>query len=102
MAANYSVSYRKNRNSKKAQLSFEGNLAINNIEQIRKDVLTRLYEFEELEISVSNVSGIDLSFIQLLLAIQKTFKKGKVSFDFNIKDEYNTLLDKSGLNKVMN
>ncbi len=88
----------------KAIIRFSGQLIINFIESITEVVKERVKTSKNLEIQVDNPDSMDVTFIQLLLALKNTFETAgkEVSVSAELKDELRTLIDNSGFNYVLN
>lgn len=98
----YSVSYEEL--PEKCILNFSGQLIINYIENITEQVKKSVSANKDLEINIKNPDSVDVTFIQLLLAIKATFKTSnkEVVIKTELKDELVTLIDNSGFNYVLN
>lgn len=98
----YSVTYKET--PEKNILTFSGQLIINYIENITEQVKKSVKANNELEINIQNPDSLDVTFIQLLLAIKATFKASEkeVIIKAELKDELVTLIDNSGFNYVLN
>ncbi len=83
---------------------FSGQLIINHIEKITALVNEKLSTSKDLQIEIDNPESIDVTFIQLLLAIKATIKANgkKVSINTELKDELRLLVKNSGFNYVLN
>ncbi|MCU4175869.1 hypothetical protein [Carboxylicivirga sp. N1Y90] len=98
----YSVSYEEL--PEKYILNFSGQLIINYIENITEQVKKSVSANKDLEINIKNPDSVDVTFIQLLLAIKATFKASEkeVIIKTELKDELVTLIANSGFNYVLN
>ena len=85
-------------------LSFSGQLIINHIENITRIVNEKLNSDKDLQIKIDNPESIDVTFIQLILAVKATVKaSGKDIFiQTELKDELKTLVKNSGFNYILN
>jgi|SRR5687768_9455060 len=60
-------------------ISLEGELTLNNVTAIKKEMIEALEKCDSLQLRIHNVTLIDLSWIQLLHSLQKTYKDpGKI------------------------
>ena len=83
----------------KTQIVIEGNLGMKNIEKLKTQLETLLNKDFELEIIVKKVTDVDLSFLQLLLSINKVFKN-KMNVDMSLSQELENLVSSSGFNDL--
>nr|WP_321407181.1 hypothetical protein [uncultured Carboxylicivirga sp.] len=97
----YKVVY--NELPEKSVLQFSGQLIINYIENITEIVKEKVSATKDLDIQVDNPDSVDITFIQLVLSIKKTFElAGKeVSITTELKDELKTLIGNSGFSYVL-
>jgi len=88
----------------KVLLHFSGQLIINYIENITEAVTNKVTASKDLDVKIDNPDSIDVTFIQLLLSIIKTFEANdkKVSVTSELKDELKTLIGNSGFSYVLN
>jgi ABC-type transporter Mla MlaB component len=64
---------------------FSGELLIDNAEAIYAEVKSVLGDYDSYVLSTDNVGDIDLSFIQLILALEKELKQKKKNVEKNIQ-----------------
>ncbi|MBS2096815.1 hypothetical protein [Carboxylicivirga linearis] len=85
-------------------LRFSGQLIINYIENITEAVKNKVSVSKDLDVQIDNPDSIDVTFIQLLLSIIKTFEANdkNVSVTSELKDELKTLIGNSGFSYVLN
>lgn len=88
MVKEYKITREKKGN--KTQLVVEGNLVLANSVNIKKQFVDLLKKDKDPEIVLNNVYDIDLSFLQLLLSIQKT--NANVRIEMNISDDHKKLI----------
>jgi len=88
----------------KSKLSFSGQLIINHIEKITDIVNEKLSADRDLQMEIDNPESVDVTFIQLLLAITASVKaNGKnVTISAELKDELKALIKNSGFSYVLN
>jgi len=89
---------------KKVSFRFSGQLIINYIEKIVEDVKGKVNLQKDLEVVVDNPDAIDVTFIQLILALKSTYSKQdkNVTFSFTLSEELKTLIVNSGFYNVLN
>ena len=73
-------------------------LTIYEVEEFYKKVLRKYQDSEKIEIDLSRVKKIDLSFIQLLLSSKKSCK----TFKLKLSNEIAELLNEYGAEKLIN
>jgi anti-anti-sigma factor len=62
----------KSGKSNTCTISLEGELTVNNVTAIRKELLQALEKCDRLQLRIYNVTTLDLSWIQLLHSLKKT------------------------------
>jgi anti-anti-sigma regulatory factor len=81
---NVKISVLKNKKGKLTSLTLGGVLAIENSQQIQKELVSMIEVMaSSVEITIQEVEDIDLSFIQLLVAFQKKLSENKTKFMIN-------------------
>ncbi len=75
----FSIAIKHDENSQKLIVS--GELIINHANIIKKEMIELLDYSKNLNIKVTNPSSIDITFIQIVIAIKRTFVKNKLNFD---------------------
>lgn len=88
----------------KKQLKFGGDLVINHIDKMAAEVKQALDTPADVAVSVDDPANIDMTFIQLVIAIKRqTIAAGrKFEISASIKDDLKDLLVKAGLDKDLN
>ena len=98
-AKTYKLSISKNRkNPKQGNIKFEGDLTVKNINEITETISKNIKNFEQLTINVNNVENLDITFIQMLLAIKKSYQLLKINSD--IPAHVSGIIKNSGLNDI--
>lgn len=102
MAEVYKIDIKDTGDEKK--IVFSGSLIINYIEKIYDEIKETINEMKPLSIEISNPDNIDITFVQLIVSIKKTYSKAGVSLnvDAELKDDIIQLLDNSGLKNELN
>jgi hypothetical protein len=79
-------------------IDINGNLIINHIEVIYDELKGKLDFSKKTLLNVSKVEGIDLTFVQMLLSIQREFNDYGTDFylTMDLNDEQLILLENSG------
>ena len=87
--------------SSKATLFIDDELSFINCNEIKEEVLKHMNDFEVLIIQ-ANIAHIDLTGIQLLYAIRKSFAvvNKQVKFSFRMNSELKNLVVRSGFNEL--
>ena len=96
---NFTIQYQENpKQHAPDSLSFAGNLTIHNIQQIKQEVEQKLQKRKPLHVLVGNVVQLDLSFLQLLMALKKMHEKNSIPFavQMELSQEIEQLLINSG------
>lgn len=89
---------------KKVSFCFSGQLIINYIEKIVQEVKEKVDFKKDLEVVIDNPEAIDVTFIQLILALKTTYNKldTNMKLKVNLPDELKTLIVNSGFSNVLN
>lgn len=101
MSSIYSLSITDD-NGKK-HLKFSGDLVINHIDKMTAEVKDALPQPVDTIVTIDNPDNVDMTFIQLLIAIQRSTRQANKSFELHttLKDDIKELLQKAGLDSVM-
>lgn len=93
---------RTKKSTKKATVLHEGDLTINNTQKIKKEMLSVMNKFKNINIIVKNVDDLDLSYIQLLYSFYKTAldKRKTVALDMELPDDIKMIVRNSGFDSV--
>jgi len=86
----------------KVSISMEGALTVDSMSKAKKSLLDAINEFDYISVTFNNVIDIDLSCVQLLLALKKTCAKlnKQVEIDMKIPDNLKLILNHSGFSKI--
>ncbi|MBI9061153.1 MAG: hypothetical protein JEZ14_04155 [Marinilabiliaceae bacterium] len=89
---------------KKVSFRFSGQLIINYIEKIVEEVTRKVNLKKDLEVVVDNPEVIDVTFIQLILALKYTYNKQdqKMTISSSLSEELKILIVNSGFYNVLN
>jgi len=89
---------------KKVSFRFSGQLIINYIEKIVEEVRENVNLNKDLEVVVDNPEVIDVTFIQLILALKSTYNKQeqKMTISSSLSEELKILIVNSGFYNVLN
>ena len=84
-------------------VKFSGNLVINYIGEIAKTVNEKVDVSKAVHVDIASPENIDLTFIQLILSLQKTCLNNSVEFTVSskIKDDLKLLLANAGFNNII-
>lgn len=79
-------------------LNVSGDLGVSNIGNIKNALLQHINKYRHIDIKVKDVLFIDLSFIQLLLSLEKTAEKEKreISASLSVNGEFKELILSTG------
>ncbi|MGQ1785598.1 MULTISPECIES: hypothetical protein [unclassified Saccharicrinis] len=84
------------------EMIISGDLIINHADTIKEELLKTLDFSKKLHIKVDNPTRIDITFIQLVLAIKMAYKNKRL--DFNLEGTFNdeacTLVANAGFNDL--
>ncbi len=77
------------------QLNFSGDLTLNNVEAIKKDIISLIKDATKIKVEIRKVTNIDLSFIQLLYSMKKQFKEN-ITFDIELPETLKSMMENAG------
>ncbi|MBE9468751.1 MAG: STAS domain-containing protein [Bacteroidetes bacterium] len=91
-----------NKKNKSVNIQLQGNLTINNSNNIKNELIEALDNFNELTIAIKDVDAIDISVVQLIVSLNQTCKKKnkKINLSTCFSNETTELLEHSGLNII--
>jgi two-component system chemotaxis response regulator CheY len=83
------------------EVSIQGQLVIKNSDEIKKDLL-KILNYQNLKLVFTDVVKLDLSVLQLLIALEKSALKlnKQISFDFHLINSLQSVLHISDLCKI--
>ena len=84
----------------KGKLTFEGDLTLKNIKEIKDKLFESTKAYKALNIQVKKVDNLDITFIQLLIAVKKSFSK--VTINTEIPKHAEGIINNSGLLEYLN
>ncbi|MEW5846197.1 MAG: hypothetical protein AB1777_08030 [Bacteroidota bacterium] len=82
-----------------SQVIISGDLSLNNISDIKNELVKLYNEVKPVDLLVKNAEVIDLGFIQLIRSFNFSMKERgtKSTVRFELTDEQNTILERSGI-----
>jgi len=80
------------------RILLKGQLVVSNAEPIKKEFLDALNRSENIELIFKNITKLDLTVIQLVIALQKSVLqlKKNLSFDLELSEHIKLLMENSG------
>lgn len=90
-------------NSVTVQVLVEGKLVIKNANVLKEALLSSFDQFQNMELVLKNIIRIDLSVLQLLVALQKSFSSldKNLTIDIELTDYVRSALTNSGFDKIL-
>ena len=103
-ASNIKIKTSKNKGGSSVSIELSDELTIYTIESISEIIIENTKKYDHVEINASEVKNIDLSFIQLIDAIQKTVEENgkKISLNIEINEENQILFDNTDISRIIN
>jgi ABC-type transporter Mla MlaB component len=100
MESSFSIDVKKEK--EQTQLLFAGDLNINHMSKIKSRIAETVDFSDNLNIHVTNPSGIDITFIQLIYSLKKTCEAQGKSFKINgnFSEEMYGLVSNAGFDKL--
>ncbi len=101
MAEPFNIQFSKGANLQ--VVSFSGQLVINHIEKIIDNAKEHLDFDKSVEVVVEDCGNIDITFIQFLIALQKTWMQNGLEFSVkaSVKEELIRLVENAGFINVL-
>lgn len=101
MAEPFNIQFSKDANLQ--VVSFSGQLVINHIEKIIDSAKEHLDFDKSVEVVVEDCGNIDITFIQFLIALQKTWMQNGLEFSVkaSVKEELIRLVENAGFINVL-
>lgn len=83
----------------KAKIELSSDLIINDIDEIKNELLKIFKEYQSVQIEVTNLNKIDLAGLQLLYSFKNTLSKEEKTVEINIQiaDDWKVWLPFSGI-----
>jgi len=99
----YSITKEIDENTNTMSVIVEGELSLKYVNDIREDIKSATRDVKNLKMIIRNVDMIDLSFLQLVISLQNTYKNEKKYFliEFEIDQENRDLLINSGFKELL-
>ncbi len=87
----------------KKNLKFGGDLVINHIDKMTKELREALPSPTDLRVEVADPQNIDMTFIQLVVALRRMTENAGKKFEVQttLKDDLKELVQKAGLDKEL-
>lgn len=96
--------YTNDTNSKAVSMRIAGELTLESIGPLKKEILKKISDKQEITLYVDDVEEIDLPFYQFLLSMHKTLKKQQktITIELHLPEEEEELFRKSGFDCQLN
>lgn len=95
----------KAKNSQQESLTIDlGNsLTIDKVESIKQKIIQALDQYKEIKLTSKMVEDIDITFLQMFVAIEKTkdTKKANIIYNIKIPVDIKDLIEKSGYSRAI-
>lgn len=97
------LSIKENKDLNKAELTLSGELTLDAVPEIQSKLSSASDKFAEIHLFITEVEQIDMSGIQLLLALEKkmTANRKVIQFSFNLDKDKSELLSKAGFSYLI-
>ncbi|QHT68141.1 hypothetical protein GXP67_16580 [Rhodocytophaga rosea] len=91
-----------NNKKKSVQIILEGSLVVGSLHTVKEELTAAINRYPTIQVTVTNVTAIDLTGIQLLFAIKKSSEllHKKLSFSIELPDELNKILSRAGFHNL--
>lgn len=93
----------KGKKSGEGVIILQGELTIDNAQQLNKFLQESLSKYSQIQVKVSNVDSIDLTAVQLLQRLWWDAKQEQksINFEFKLPENFRILLERSGLESFL-
>jgi len=93
----------KNRDPEHQELIFEGDISIFNSVEIQKKIRKLNLKARTVQITLRNIDSLDLSGIQILLSLKKSFAENQARLNIvsGLSDKTTTLLRHTGFEQIL-
>ena len=100
----YEITSSNEKGVKIASMHLSENLLLNEVPDIKFQMIQNLDKYQVFRIVLQNVESIDLGMVQLLYSFKWTAerKSKKVFFSFSLPDEHKLLLEHAGFSDLVN
>ena len=90
-------------NTKAADVILGGDLSVKGVTALKSKLVEIKDQFDKVDMTVRDVTNLDLSVIQLLLSFRKTFKAldKELKINFSLTEEFNDLVAKGGFEELL-
>lgn len=80
------------------QLVLQGNLTLDSVDEVQRAFREALQKYDTLDIRVERATGVDLGFLQLLYALERTLRErgGELSVRMELEKDLEMLLRNTG------
>lgn len=98
---NISINPSKKKGDKSVKIILQKELTIFTIEELKTKIVDVLKKYDEIQIQISNVENIDLSFLQLIDSLKKSAhkKNKKVEMNVELPENLEELMSNAGFEK---
>lgn len=94
----YNIQYKKV-GENKATVNIEGELSLVTVTDIHKKLIEVNNKYSELDITIDQVTKVDLAFLQVLCALKKS--SAKFTLAMNNAGDSADLIENSGINSIL-
>lgn len=93
------LSIKLNNKINSVEINISGELTIDTVEDIIKDINPAIDKFQSFVINVNDIDDIDLPGIQFLISLEKTIiaNDKNIEFKINLKDKFKNVIERTGL-----
>lgn len=95
---NYTITHKKATDEKTDLLVYSGEISFNHIQAIYKETTSLLKTYPQPDIVVEDADLLDLSFIQLLISLKKTYP---INVKLKLNEDLDELIRVSGFYKYL-
>lgn len=87
---------------KSVQIMLEGSLVVGSLHTVKEELIMAINHYPAIQVTVKNVTAIDLTAVQLLFSIRKSSEllHKKLSFSIELPDELSKIISRAGFHNL--
>ncbi|GAH69845.1 unnamed protein product [marine sediment metagenome] len=92
----------KKKDGGKATLILNGDLSYKNSDSIKKEIISVVEQYNNIELQLENVEELDITCIQIFYSLKNTFSKAgkKITFKTSLPENLKAIIMNSGFNEI--
>ncbi len=97
------INIKENKRSKKLEININNYFSVENIDELKSNVLDALGTSKHISLKLESIESIDIGGIQFIYSLQKEAKQREIDFEllFEGNEDITTLLKKTGFENLL-